>query len=183
MILTYKDMNGKRQTKSVSTGLPVKGNKKRAETLLWKTRQEFNPDTAMSDKNMLFADFLKKWLQEVINRVDADTYALYAYDAKTFVIPYFKDTAVTVAKIKSRDIEGYYQYERTEKNAIKTVLLQYHEVIKEALAYAVELELIRDNPADKVNPISGEVQILFTDFLLEWLEMTKHNVEMTTYAS
>jgi site-specific recombinase XerD len=27
------------------------------------------------------------------------------------------------------------------------------------------------------------VRILFTDFLLEWLEMTKHNVEMTTYAS
>ncbi|MEA4925714.1 MAG: hypothetical protein VB084_10420 [Syntrophomonadaceae bacterium] len=134
MILTYKDMNGKRQTKSVSTGLPVKGNKKRAETLLWKTRQEFNPDTAMSDKNALFADFLKKWLQDVINRVDADTYALYAYDAKTFIIPYFKDTAVTVAKIKPGDIEGYYQYERTEKNALKTALLQYHEVIKEALA-------------------------------------------------
>ena len=55
-----------------------------------------------------------------------------------------------------------------------------HEVIKEALDYAVELELIRDNPADQVNPITGEVRILFTDFLLEWLEMTKHNVEMTT---
>jgi integrase len=183
MILTYKDMNGKRQTKSVSTGLPVKGNKKRAEAMLWKTRQEFNPDTAMSDKNMLFADFLNKWLQDVINRVDADTYALYAYDAKTFIIPYFKDTAVTVAKIKPGDIEGYYQYERTENRALNTALLQYHEVIKEALAYAVELELIRDNPADKVNPISGEVRILFTDFLLEWLEMIKHNVEMTTYAS
>ena len=94
-----------------------------------------------------------------------------------------EDTAVTVAKIKPRDIEGYYQYERTEKNALNTALLQYHEVIKEALAYVVELELIRDNPADKVNPISGEVRILFTDFLLEWLEMIKHNVEMTTYAS
>lgn len=183
MILTYKDMNGKRQTKSVSTGLPVKGNKKRAEALLWKTRQEFNPDTAMSDKNALFADFLNKWLQDVIGKVDADTYAIYAYDAKTFIIPYFKDTAVTVAKIKPGDIEGYYQYERTENRALNTALLQYHDVIKEALAYAMELELIRDNPADKVNPISGEVRILFTDFLLEWLEMIKHNVEMTTYAS
>lgn len=63
----------------------------------------------------MFADFLKKWLQAVINRVDADTYAVYAYDTKTFIIPYFNDTAVTVAKIKPGDIEGYYQYERTEK--------------------------------------------------------------------
>lgn len=159
MILTYKDMSGKRQTKSISTGLPIKGNKKRAEALLLKTRKEFNPDIDLSDKNALFADFLKKWLQDVINRVDADTYALYAYDAKTFIIPYFKNTAVTVAKIKPGDIEGYYRYERTENRALNTALLQYHEAIKEALAYAVELELIRDNPADKANanPISGEV--------------------------
>jgi integrase len=183
MILTYKDMNGKRQTKSVSTGLPVKGNKKRAETLLWKTRQEFSPDTAMSDKNALFAVFLNKWLQDVINRVDADTYALYAYDAKTFIIPYFKDTAVTVGQIMPGDIEGYYQYERTENRTLKTALLQYHEAIKNALGYAVELALLEDNPAEQVNPISAEAKILFTDFLLEWLEMMKHNVEMTTYAS
>jgi len=183
MILTYKDMNGKRQTKSVSTGLPVKGNKKRAEALLLKTRKEFNPDNALSDKNALFADFLTKWLQNVIGRVDADIYALYSYDAKNFIIPYFKNTPITVAKIKPEDIEGYYQYERTENRALNTALLQYHEAIKEALEYAVELELIRDNLANKVNPISGEVQILFTDFLLEWLEMMKHNVEMTTYAS
>lgn len=183
MILTYKDMNGKRQTKSVSTELPIKGNKKRAEALLLKTRQEFNPDTAMSDKNTLFASFLTKWMQDVIGKVDADTYALYLYDTKNFIIPYFKNTPITVAKIKPEDIEGYYQYERTENRSLNNALLQYHEVIKEALAYAVELELIRDNPADKVNPISCEVQILFTDFLLEWLEMMKHNVEMTTYAS
>ena len=28
MILSWKDTNGKRRTKSISTGLPVKGNKK-----------------------------------------------------------------------------------------------------------------------------------------------------------
>lgn len=30
MILNYKDGDNKRRTKSISTGLPVKGNKKRA---------------------------------------------------------------------------------------------------------------------------------------------------------
>ena len=34
MILSWKDTDGKRRTKSISTGLPVKGNKKRAESLL-----------------------------------------------------------------------------------------------------------------------------------------------------
>ena len=31
MILTWKDASGKRRSKSISTGLTVKGNKKRAE--------------------------------------------------------------------------------------------------------------------------------------------------------
>lgn len=183
MILTYKDMNsGKRQTKSISTGLTVKGNKKRAEAMLLKARKEFNPDRAMSDKNALFADFLARWLKDAINKVEADTYARNSYDAKKSIIPYFKNIAVTVAEIKPGDIENYYQYERTENGASNSTILQYHEVIKGALRYAFELEMIQDNPADKVNPTSAEVQIFFTDFLLEWLEMMKNCVEITTYA-
>lgn len=34
MILSWKGTDGKRKTKSVSTGLPVKGNKRRAEEML-----------------------------------------------------------------------------------------------------------------------------------------------------
>ena len=47
MILSWKDSSGKRRTKSISTGLPLKGNKKRAEALLRKTQAEFNPDTML----------------------------------------------------------------------------------------------------------------------------------------
>ena len=34
IVFNYKDENGKRQTPSKSTGLPVKGNKKKAEQML-----------------------------------------------------------------------------------------------------------------------------------------------------
>ena len=60
MILSWKGKDGKRKGKSISTGLPVKGNKKRAEKLLLKTRSEFNPDNIMEDADVLFADFLVK---------------------------------------------------------------------------------------------------------------------------
>lgn len=43
MILSYYDSNGNRQTKSISTHLPVKGNKRKAEEMLQITRQEFVP--------------------------------------------------------------------------------------------------------------------------------------------
>lgn len=43
IILSYKDENGKRQTKSFSTGLTEKGNLRRAERMLQEKRQEFVP--------------------------------------------------------------------------------------------------------------------------------------------
>ena len=39
MILSFYDSNGKRRTKSISTHLPVKGNKRKAEEMLQITRQ------------------------------------------------------------------------------------------------------------------------------------------------
>ena len=39
IILSYKDSDGKRKTKSISTGLPVKGNKRKAESMLMDARQ------------------------------------------------------------------------------------------------------------------------------------------------
>lgn len=45
MILSYKDCNGKRRSKSISTGLKEKGNARKAERMLQITRQEFlTPD-------------------------------------------------------------------------------------------------------------------------------------------
>ena len=45
MILSWKGKDGKRKGKSISTGLPVKGNKKRAEAMLLKTRKELTRTT------------------------------------------------------------------------------------------------------------------------------------------
>ena len=63
MILTWKDDAGRRRTKSISTGLPVKGNKKRAEKMLLKARSEFNPGDCPPTKGMPFTNFLKSgWM-------------------------------------------------------------------------------------------------------------------------
>ena len=40
IVLSYTDENGKRKTPSKSTKLPVKGNKKRAEAMLYEARRE-----------------------------------------------------------------------------------------------------------------------------------------------
>ena len=60
MILCYKNKKNKRCTKSISTGLPAKGNKKKAEMLLAKTRKEYIPP--LWDRDTLLKDFVADWL-------------------------------------------------------------------------------------------------------------------------
>ena len=58
MVLTYPDLSGKRKTKWISTKLPVKGNKKKAEQLLMETRQSFTPPEKRVKEETLFSDYL-----------------------------------------------------------------------------------------------------------------------------
>ena len=45
MVLSYKDATGKRKQPWYATGLPVKGNKRRAEEMLRELRRGFTPPT------------------------------------------------------------------------------------------------------------------------------------------
>ena len=80
MALSWKDANGKRRTKSISTGLPVKENKKRAESLLCQTQNEFNPETMQQVGDLSVPEYLTRWLRESVMNLSPDTYGRYAYD-------------------------------------------------------------------------------------------------------
>ena len=57
-VLNYTDSLGKRKTKWISTGLTVKGNKKRAEAILMDARRNFNPEEPkVMNGDILFADY------------------------------------------------------------------------------------------------------------------------------
>ncbi len=43
VVLTYKTYDGKRKTKWQSTGLPIKGNKRRAEAMMRELQDDFEP--------------------------------------------------------------------------------------------------------------------------------------------
>lgn len=67
-MLNYTDSLGKRKTKWISTGLTVKGNKKRAEAILMDTRRNFNPEEPKDmNGDILFADYMEQWLN-IINK-------------------------------------------------------------------------------------------------------------------
>ena len=61
-VLNYTDVFGNRKTKWIATGLPVKGNKKRAEAFLQEQRRKFVQEAPPAD-DMLFADFMNSGLK------------------------------------------------------------------------------------------------------------------------
>ena len=148
MVLSYPDITGKRKTKWFPTGLPVKGNKKRAEKMLMQTRQTFEPEYTPVQDDMMFSDFLLQWLEIAKPTIALTTYASYAGMAKSIIIPYFKERNTTLAGLKAIDIQTFYmqQLKRVKASSV----IHYHAVIHRALKYAVKIDLISVNPADKV---------------------------------
>ena len=74
-VLNYTDSLGKRKTKWISTGLTVKGNKKRAEAILMDARRNFNPEEPkVMNGDILFADYMEKWLDIIKSSVAVPTF-------------------------------------------------------------------------------------------------------------
>ena len=146
IVLNYTDSMGNRKTKWKSTGLPVKGNKTRAEAMLQEARRTFVKP--QSDKNyVLFADYMEFWLDEVVKpNIKAVTYAGYCYNIKNIIAPYFRKTAVELCELNHKHIQDFYTEQLKRVKA--TTVIRYHANMRKALKYAVKMDLIPSNPAD-----------------------------------
>ena len=148
-VLNYTDSLGKRKTKWISTGLTVKGNKKRAEAILMDARRNFNPEEPkIMNGDILFADYMEKWLDIIKSSVAVPTFASYSTTVKKIVAPYFREKEVTLKNLTAKDIQEFYLRELERVSA--SSVIHYHANIHKALKYALKIDLIDVNPADKV---------------------------------
>ncbi len=148
IILNLTDANGKRKPKWISTKLPVKGNKKRAEQMLMEERKRYSQPTKSKDDDILFADFMEQWLDVVKGSITTVTYSSYANMVKVIIAPYFREKNITLKGLQAKDIQDFYQEQLNRVKA--STVIHYHANIHKALKYAVKLELISNNPADRV---------------------------------
>ena len=163
MVLSYIDENGKRATPTKSTGLSVKGNKKRAEAMLsdWRKSEEIalekrkasgsikKPDPS---KEILFTQFMLDWLEMMKNSVEVTTYASYVQAIKSKINPYFdaRFPTLTLSQITPKHIQDYYTWEMTENDVSANTVIHRHANIRKALQYAFKTGLIDINPADRI---------------------------------
>lgn len=183
IILSYKDRKKTRKTKSISTGLPEKGNKKRAQALLDKVRKEFIPD--IWDGDTLFCEFLTEWLEYA--DLKPDYYATCKHNINCIIAPYFKGLNVTISSIAQRNIEQFFCFLKSthtiDEEKRKNITADCYFILKSSLNYALSRNLITTDIISNVDPFTGKSDILFADFLLSWLNIIQRSVDIVTYAS
>ncbi|MFR6378146.1 MAG: tyrosine-type recombinase/integrase [Oscillospiraceae bacterium] len=98
--------------------------------------------------DILFTDFLLKWLRVAKSTVKLTTYASYEMMATRIIIPYFETLNIKLKELTTEDIQEFYsaQLERVSANTV----IHYHAVIHRALKYAVKIKTIQSNPAVNV---------------------------------
>ena len=94
------------------------------------------------------ADYMEKWLDIIKSSVAVPTFASYSTTVKKIVAPYFREKEVTLKNLTAKDIQEFYlsELERVSPSSV----IHYHANIHKALKYAVKIDLIDVNPADKV---------------------------------
>ena len=153
MVLNYTDANGKRRQPWIPTGLPAKGNKRRAEKLLLDTRKSFVPPVVSKENedissDMLFADYMELWLEIIRSSVEKTTFSSYTQMVKGKIAPYFRNTGLTLDGIQAKHIQSFYLHEL--KTVSPGTVIHYHANIHKALKDAVRLDLVDRNVADIV---------------------------------
>ena len=163
IVLSYIDENGKRQTPSRSTRLPVKGNKKRAEEMLQQAREEMDEqlqrrfrykESGMTTlpEELLFSDFMRDWVDMMKASLEPGTYSSYCLSVKNRIIPYFdkRHPGLLLKNLTPKHIQEYYTYELNVKGLTANTVIHRHANIRKALQYAYKIGLIQSNPADKI---------------------------------
>lgn len=150
IVLNFKDSEGKRKQKWISTGLDIKGNKRKAEELLKGYLSENEESDYIEPTKTFLHDFIEKWIELNKANIQVTTYDGYKHILKKHIIPYFQEHTVILNKVKPIDIQRYYAF-KSEEGLSPNTIIKHHGVIRTALQYAVKIHMIKENVADLVD--------------------------------
>ena len=161
---TYE--NGKRKPKWISTDLPVKGNKTRAQKLLrdaLKEQEEAEQLRAEQESNpalMPFVDAITIWYQEktadIEHPIDEVTKQGYETLMNNHVYPYFREKGYLLCEISKDNLQAYINEKakfgkRNGKGGLAPRSLKLiKNIINQALLYCVSEGIIPNNPCQFV---------------------------------
>ncbi len=161
IIISYYE-EGKRRQIWKSTGLKVRGNKRKAEQLLADYQKRYSPEEqqllpeqeeqaiikSIQRNDVLFGDYMQEWCEAQRGVIEESTYCNYKRQINRAIVPYFNQRRITLQAITAQDINDFYktQVKKVSAGTVK----HYHSNIRKALQDAYVEDKILCNPADKV---------------------------------
>ena len=150
-VLSYKDKDGKHKKKWQTTGLPVKGNKRKAEKILRQRIVEFENSMLQTPKNLTFAEWVKLVVEEKKDIISPTTYDGYCDMVRLHIAPYFSERGILLTDLTAGALEAYYVQKLKEGLSPNTVN-KHHSLMKTALKKAMKLEYVHRNVAELADP-------------------------------
>lgn len=149
-VLNFRDQHGKRVQKWFSLGLDVKGNKRRAETMLNELLVQYQGIENIEPMNTLLSRHIASWIEMDRPNISVTTYNQYVNILNLHIVPYFDPRKITVSSVTAGDLEDYYTFKISNGLNPNTVI-KHHAIIRSALQWAVKHRYIRENVADFAN--------------------------------
>lgn len=153
MIISYYDEMGKRKERSFTTHLKTKGNRRRAEEMLYEKRRKFTAelDIRRNAKGVYVDAYLEHWLELIQPAVSPTTFKAYSLIARNSICPYFHKMDLPICNLEPKHITTYYD-SLLKKGLSTTTVRRHHANIHKALGCAVMDGLLLENPANRVVP-------------------------------
>ena len=114
MVFEYKDATGKRRQRSETTGLPEKGNKRRAQQMLDKRLEELSQQrtATLEAKSVLFLPFMASWLDDVMaHKIRPNTLSQYKMILNGYLAKYEPFHGVKIQDVTPALIQSFYNAE------------------------------------------------------------------------
>lgn len=143
-------VEGKRYRKSKATGLTVKGNKRKAQTMADEMLREMQSKVTENYSDISFPQYMRLWLEEIEMSIAESTFSEYTRQINNVICPWFEKQNVQLCDLKAHHIENFYRYKQKCDGVSPNTIRKYHANIRKALQRAVQTERIASNPADKV---------------------------------
>lgn len=148
---TYE--NGKRKRPWISTGLPAKGNKRKAEQMLREKLHEYELQSGIIRSDVLFSDYIRHWLTIAKRKVDEVTFQGYTSLADVHILPYFDALGIKLQDVTLPVLQTYIDEKEAHgrkdgKGGLSARSMRLHKnILHQTLDEAVKANLLPGNPS------------------------------------
>ena len=165
-VLNLYDHTGKRKQKWISTGLPVRGNKKAAKAFLdellvaYNKKQQAalkviskmkNPEQFIKEQSRIMALplflYVEEWIEHASSTLQPTTVDGYRKLCNGRLREFFENRGTTVYDLTGEDLNEFYSF-LTQKGLKGSTQQKYHALIHSAYSFLVKHQYIDSNPCN-----------------------------------